>query len=84
MDTGAEFAVVVVDDYSRDDEFGVLREKKLRREFARELFDLWGIGRKGINDGMLLMLFKTGRRCEMLCGEGLTKQGLSSQIVNTH
>ena len=41
--------------------------------FTEEIFDLWGIGRRGINDGVLLAVFLEGRRIEVRTGAGARK-----------
>lgn len=41
------------------------------KAFATELFNLWGIGRKGTDDGLLILLVTGQRRIEMETGYGL-------------
>lgn len=57
---GAEMAVVVVD--SAD---GVAS-----KAYAHDLFNLWGVGRKGYNDGVLMVVFEKDHRIEIEVGEG--------------
>ena len=39
--------------------------------FTEWLFDEWGVGRKEQNDGVMLVLFRRGRRVEIRTGKGL-------------
>ena len=41
--------------------------------FSDELMNLWGVGRKGYNDGCLIILFREGRRIEIRTGDGMRK-----------
>ena len=82
-DTGAEVAVVLVEDITHWYPW----ETKLRGygSLAKDLFDRWGIGRRGHNDGVLLMLFRSGRRVEVKTGAGvqvLAKHCPSLESVN--
>lgn len=58
---GVEIAVVVVD--STDD--------LTPKEFTTELFSHWGIGRRGVDNGLLVSLVISARRLEMETGYGL-------------
>lgn len=59
--TGVEYAVVIVDS------IGV----QVPREFATELFNTWKIGKKGKDNGLLLMIVIGQRRWEFETGYGL-------------
>lgn len=58
---GVEIAVVVVD--STDD--------LTPKEFTTALFGHWGIGRRGVDNGLLVSLVVSARRLEMETGYGL-------------
>jgi uncharacterized protein len=59
--TGAEMAVVVV---SSTDGVG-------SQEFATRLFNAWGIGQRGRNNGLLVFAALADRRAEIVLGRGL-------------
>ena len=59
-DRGAEVAVVTVDDVPGSP-----------KAFATELFNTWGIGRAGHDDGVLVLLVVGQRRLEIETGIGL-------------
>lgn len=59
--TGAEFAIVVVNDYVGESDF----------EFALELFNTWGIGKKEANNGLLLFIAKDRREYRFISGYGM-------------
>lgn len=40
-------------------------------KFTEEVFDHWGVGRHGINDGVVLAVFREGRRIEVRTGAGI-------------
>ena len=63
--TRVEFAVVLLEDVAGFDRF---TEPAAYGDFSRRLFDLWGVGREGVNDGVLLVLFRGGRRVEVVTG----------------
>ena len=65
--TGAELAVVCLQDLEPPPGDCVARYAA----FARGLFDLWGVGRCGVDDGVLLVLFRAGRRVEVITGRGV-------------
>ena len=58
--TGAELAVVTVDDV-----------RGTPKAFANALFAAWGVGRKEADDGVLMLLVLGRRRLEMETGYGL-------------
>lgn len=68
--TGAEFAVVTLQDLGPSHDYGALPEAY--GAFSKDLFDSWGIGRSYANDGLLLVLFSEGRRVEVVSGQGLS------------
>jgi uncharacterized protein len=41
------------------------------KQFATELFNYWGIGKKGINNGVLVLISKSDRRIEIETGYGV-------------
>ncbi|MHC8947856.1 TPM domain-containing protein [Sphingobacterium hungaricum] len=59
--SGAEFCIVVVNDYVGDSDF----------EFALELFNAWGIGKKASNNGLLLFIAKNRREYRFISGYGM-------------
>lgn len=59
--TGAEYAIVVVNDYFGDSDF----------DFAFALFNKWGIGKKNANNGLLLFISKNTREYRFISGYGL-------------
>ena len=61
--TGAEYAVVLVNDYVGDSDF----------EFALELFNTWGIGKKETNNGLLLFIAKDRREYRFISGYGMER-----------
>lgn len=61
---GSEMAVVVVDS----------ADGMSSKAYAHELFNRWGVGRKGYNDGVLFVVFKNDRRMEVEVGEGCRRQ----------
>ncbi len=69
--TLAEMAVVCINDLS-----GPARQQgggppMCYGVFAEELFDNWGIGRAGVNDGVLLIMYREARRVEIRTGRGV-------------
>lgn len=42
-------------------------------DFARDLGNSWGIGRKGYNDGILLLVAPSERKVRLAVGDGLVK-----------
>lgn len=61
--TGAEFAIVLVNDYESDDDF----------QFALDLFNKWGIGKKEANNGLLLFIAKEKRQYRFISGYGMER-----------
>lgn len=59
--TGAEFAIVMVNNYIGESDF----------EFALELFNTWGIGKKEANNGLLLFISKNTREYRFISGYGM-------------
>ncbi|RNL81974.1 TPM domain-containing protein [Sinomicrobium pectinilyticum] len=59
--TTAEFAIVVVDDFSGQDDFN----------FAFELFNTWEIGKKENDNGLLLFIAKDRRVYRFITGYGM-------------
>lgn len=75
-DTGAELAVAALEDLHPESDYlgrNWHDQDKHRAygEFARELFDHWGVGRKDVNDGALIVVFRSGKRVETVTGRGL-------------
>lgn len=62
-ESGAEFAIVVVNDYRGDSDF----------DFALELFNAWGIGKKGADNGLLLFIAKDRREYRFISGYGMER-----------
>lgn len=63
IDTGAEFAIVALNDLGLTHSYGYKPEAYGR--FSQDLFDSWGIGRVDKDDGLLLVVFCKGRRVEI-------------------
>lgn len=61
QNTGAQVAVVAVESIGQNDVF----------TFAQQLFEAWGIGHKGRDDGLLVLLVKDQRTVRMHTGYGL-------------
>src|SRR5690606_1169706 len=61
--TGAEYAIVLVNDYQSDDDF----------QFALDLFNKWGIGKKEANNGLLLFIAKEKRQYLFISGYGMER-----------
>ncbi|WP_454879329.1 TPM domain-containing protein [Sphingobacterium detergens] len=59
--TKSEYAIVLVNDYVGDSDF----------EFALKLFNIWGIGKKGSNNGLLLFIAKDRREYRFITGYGM-------------
>jgi len=59
--TGAEFAIAVVNDYEGDSDF----------QFALDLFNKWGIGKKDADNGLLLFLAIDRREYRFISGYGM-------------
>ena len=59
---GAEIAVVTVPD---------TKPSTSPKAFATELFNTWGIGKKGVDNGLLFLVSKNERRTEIETGYGL-------------
>jgi uncharacterized protein len=59
--TTAEFAIVILPSIG----------SAIPKDFAVELFNYWGIGKKGKDNGLLLLLVMDQRRWEFECGYGL-------------
>ena len=69
----AEIAVVVVDDIDRD-----------INDFATRLFELWGVGRSGNNNGVLVVIAKDARKAVIRTGygaEGVLPDVVCSRII---
>lgn len=59
--TGAEFAIAAVNDYEGDSDF----------QFALDLFNKWGIGKKDADNGLLLFLAIDRREYRFIAGYGM-------------
>ncbi|GGB96104.1 hypothetical protein GCM10011494_13220 [Novosphingobium endophyticum] len=54
-------------------------------EYTRDLANSWGIGRKGYNDGVVLLIAPKERKVRIAVGYGLEKRlsdGACQQIIN--
>jgi hypothetical protein len=69
LTTGAQMAVVLVEDI-RPGGHAVTSIQQYGK-FTEALFDHWGVGREGVNDGVMLALFREGRRIEVRTGRGV-------------
>ncbi len=63
-ENGTEIAVVTVPDTA---------PAPTPKQFATKLFNYWGIGKKGINNGVLFLISKSDRRVEIEIGYGVEK-----------
>ncbi len=70
-ETGTEIAVVTVPDTA---------PAPTPKQFATKLFNYWGIGKKGINNGVLFLISKSDRRVEIETGYGIEKILPNAQI----
>ncbi|RUT08939.1 hypothetical protein DSM106972_009920 [Dulcicalothrix desertica PCC 7102] len=78
--TGTEIAVVTVEDTS---------PSLTPRYFATQLFKYWGIGKKSVNNGILLLVSQAERKVEIITGYGIeailpnnkVKQIIDSKII---
>jgi uncharacterized protein len=69
-ETKVEFAIVFVKDFNQDiEDF----------EFAKAIFDRWGIGKAGSNNGLLLFIAADRRKYRFISGDGV--EGLLPDIV---
>ena len=75
--TGIEIAVVALEG----------EETTSARDLSMELFDKWQIGKKGEDNGVIIMLTKASREVFIRTGygvEGILTDALSSRIVNRY
>ncbi|WP_310481409.1 TPM domain-containing protein [Chamaesiphon sp. VAR_48_metabat_403] len=73
-DEGIEIAVVTVPDTS---------PSASPEEFATQLFNDWGIGKRGQNNGVLLLVSKGDRQVEIKTGSGIMDLLPNSQLQST-
>ncbi|MEG4861509.1 TPM domain-containing protein [Microcoleus sp. K1-B6] len=69
---GSEIAVVTVPD---------TKPSATPKAFATELFNFWGIGKKGTNNGVLLLISAGERRVQIETGSGLQSILPDAQVV---
>ncbi|MEG4836820.1 TPM domain-containing protein [Microcoleus sp. B9-D4] len=69
---GSEIAVVTVPD---------TKPSATPKAFATELFNFWGIGKKGKNNGVLLLISSGERRVQIETGSGLQSILPDAQVV---
>lgn len=77
QNNGSEFAIVVVDTYQGDSDF----------TFALDLFNHWGIGKQGANNGLLLFLAMDRHEYRFITGygvEGIFPDALLKRIGETY
>ncbi|MFH0887471.1 MAG: TPM domain-containing protein, partial [bacterium] len=75
---GAEIAVVTVKEVG---------ENYTPKDFATALFKKWGIGKKGVDSGVLFLVSIGDRRVEIETGygvEGVLTDGKSGEILDTY
>jgi uncharacterized protein len=73
---GTEMAIVIVPDTV---------SAATPKEFATQLFNYWGIGKKGINNGVLFLISKSDRRVEIETGkmvEAILPNDKVGEIIN--
>ncbi len=71
--TTAEMAIVAVDDIDRD-----------INDFATRLYELWGLGRKGADNGVLMVISTAQRKAVIRTGygaEGVLPDAVCSRII---
>ncbi|MBD2177014.1 TPM domain-containing protein [Pseudanabaena sp. FACHB-1998] len=51
------------------------------KAYATELFNTWGIGKRGVDNGVLLLISVNERRIEIETGRGLTSQLSNAQVT---
>ncbi len=51
--------------------------------YSRDLFDAWGIGRVGVDDGGLLLIATKERKVRVQVGQGLRNAGLTDEVAVT-
>jgi uncharacterized protein len=73
-DEGIEIAVVTVPDTS---------PSASPKDFATQLFKYWGIGKRGQNNGVLLLVSKGDRQVEIETGSGMIDLLPNSQLQST-
>ncbi|MCA5004418.1 TPM domain-containing protein [Sphingobacterium bovistauri] len=61
--SGSEYAIVVVDDFLGEDAY----------DFALELFNKWGIGKEGLNNGLLLFVVKDRQEYRFISKYGMER-----------
>jgi uncharacterized protein len=55
-------------------------------DFTRALANRWGVGRRGHNDGVVMLLARDDRRLRIAVGDGLTRQfsnDVAAEIIRT-
>jgi uncharacterized protein len=75
--TGAQIVVVTVPD---------TKPSSTPKEFATDLFNRWGIGQKGQDNGLLLLISRNERRVEIETGygtEGVLTDAQTGNIIRT-
>tara|TARA_B110001452_G_scaffold60603_3_gene47287 strand:- start:1390 stop:2691 length:1302 start_codon:yes stop_codon:yes gene_type:complete len=65
-----QMAIVLLDNIGSGNRIG---DVSAFGRFTEEVFDLWGVGRRGINDGVVLSVYLEGRRVEVRTGSGARK-----------
>ncbi len=73
-DNGIEIAVVTVPDTS---------PSPTPKDFATQLFNYWGIGKRGQNNGVLLLVSEGDRQVEIKTGSGIMNLLPNSQLQST-
>ncbi|GAB3015253.1 hypothetical protein GCM10027051_18760 [Niabella terrae] len=72
QETSAEIAIVAIDDFIGNSDF----------DFAHELFNYWGIGKKENNNGLLLLIAKDRHRYQFVAGYGM--EGILPDVTLGH
>ncbi len=72
-ENGTEIAVVTVPDTAAS---------ATPKQFATQLFNYWGIGKKDINNGVLFLISKSERRVEIETGYGIEKILPNARVGN--
>ncbi len=73
----AEYAIVIIDTTEGVGDF----------EYAQKLFDEWKLGKKGVDNGVLLLISMKDRRVRIHTGygvEGIITDGIAGEIIDTY
>ena len=72
--TGHEMAVVCVEDIIGEAAKLMGGKPGSYGHFTEWVFDTWGVGKAGLNNGVVLALYREGRRVEIRTGKGIMRR----------